>query len=224
MGLSGPLKRTDVQSDKVAAYSPAGGVNVHAPVHTAPVLAQLAQGHIQAEDAKNMLYVDKHFEEPKNSVWNISRNQMKTPKIKINIKCDLEDLDSSGNFDHHILKLTALQPLHRIREDCLRNLMEIMCYYNFPVCLPVTASPLREDKTDVSGQSESHVSVTTSLTYRPLYLCRQDCLSIMENECSATFKYLERSIMREGPQQMKTTRWVGHVRLLGIAELGLALA
>ncbi|KAF8566106.1 hypothetical protein P879_00939 [Paragonimus westermani] len=265
-------------------------------MHTAPVLAQLAQGHSQAEDAKNMLYMDKHFEEPKTYIkleqhmrnltrpigtkavfycdilgqpipqfqWykngknvaeNANRFRIETglwgsslrvehikksdevnPKPGAKTRLSNEPAKNSipeqegfcqefhsnvcGKylFGHRVyvtreyqqaliegqiskfLKLTALQPLHRIREDCLRNLMEIMCYYNFPVCLPVTVSPLREDKTEVSGQSESHISITTSLTYRPLYLCKQDCLSIMENECSATFKYLERSIMREVPE------------------------
>ncbi|TPP55975.1 Receptor protein-tyrosine kinase [Fasciola gigantica] len=90
------------------------------------------------------------------------------------------------------LKLTATQPLHRIREDCLRNMMEAMCYYNFPVCLPVATTGVNTDNTAANPEVE----------YRAHYLCRQDCYMIKQNECSATYKYLERTMLQELPSMI----------------------
>ncbi|VDP67890.1 unnamed protein product [Echinostoma caproni] len=90
------------------------------------------------------------------------------------------------------LKLTATQPMHRIREDCLRNMMEAMCYYNFPVCLPVGTSASNTDSRPVENEIE----------YRAHYLCRQDCHMIKQNECSMTYKYLERTMLQELPSMI----------------------
>ncbi|CAL8102410.1 unnamed protein product [Calicophoron daubneyi] len=88
-----------------------------------------------------------------------------------------------------VLKFTATQPLHRINEDCVRRLMEAMCYYNFPVCLPEIKPP--------AGSG-----VDQSAGIQPHYLCREDCFSVMEDECSSTYKFLERRIMLELPEML----------------------
>ncbi|KAG5445721.1 Inactive tyrosine-protein kinase transmembrane receptor ror1 [Clonorchis sinensis] len=96
------------------------------------------------------------------------------------------------------LKLTAAQPLHHIREDCLRALMEITCYYNFPVCLPIL------DKNSGKGITDDthHTGQSPFTSYQPLALCRQDCYSTMQHECSSTYKYLERSLIHDVPSMI----------------------
>ncbi|TGZ67499.1 hypothetical protein CRM22_004768 [Opisthorchis felineus] len=96
------------------------------------------------------------------------------------------------------LKLTAAQPLHHIREDCLRALMEITCYYNFPVCLPILDQNTGKGTTD----DTHHAGQSPFTSYQPLELCRQDCYSTMQHECSSTYKYLERSLLHDVPSMI----------------------
>ncbi|OON21558.1 immunoglobulin I-set domain protein, partial [Opisthorchis viverrini] len=105
---------------------------------------------------------------------------------------------SKQRFQNVILKLAAAQPLHHIREDCLRALMEITCYYNFPVCLPIL------DKNTGKGIADDthHTGQNPFTSYQPLALCRQDCYSTMQHECSSTYKYLERSLLHDVPSMI----------------------
>ncbi|CAH8640861.1 unnamed protein product [Heterobilharzia americana] len=95
------------------------------------------------------------------------------------------------------LKLTATQSLHRVREDCLRRLMEAICYYNFPVCLEMKPVSFENEIVSSETQSISDNSITHS--YQTRHLCRQDCEIVTQNECGPTYDYLERKILHDLP-------------------------
>ncbi|CAH8875513.1 unnamed protein product [Trichobilharzia szidati] len=91
------------------------------------------------------------------------------------------------------LKLTATQSLHHVREDCLRRLMEAICYYNFPVCLET--KPISYENELVSRETQP----INDNAYQMRHLCRQDCELVMQNECGPTYDYLDRKILHDLP-------------------------
>ncbi|TNN07530.1 Tyrosine-protein kinase transmembrane receptor Ror [Schistosoma japonicum] len=98
------------------------------------------------------------------------------------------------------LKLTAAQSLHRVREDCLRRLMEAICYYNFPVCLETKAVSYENDVVSSETQSLNDNSMRYVVQIR--HLCRQECENIMQNECGPTYDYLDRKILYDLPEMI----------------------
>ncbi|VDO83844.1 unnamed protein product [Schistosoma margrebowiei] len=97
------------------------------------------------------------------------------------------------------LKLTATQSLHRVREDCLRRLMEAICYYNFPVCLETKPVSFEND---VSSETQSLNENSMRYLYQTRHLCRQECENVMQNECGPTYDYLDRKILYDLPEMI----------------------